>query len=147
VRGLVPLILTRGKETKINKEMIHTNSNPVVENVEHDYDVPEIRNQQGSAFMKGLEKYLRFSESKDVKAQAYEERRARTLQEKKEIAGVHGTRGIEGLGQLTGTIPAREFFRWQQELGNECWNDKHFSDSFFRDNPEYKVDNYVSGHI
>jgi hypothetical protein len=111
------------------------------------YDVPELHGKDGSAFMDNLERHLKFTESKYVKETAFEQRRLETLQEKQVIAGKHGTKGVEGLGQLTATIPAREFFRWRQDLGDDCWSDNHFRKSFFRDNPEFKVDNYQKSFI
>ena len=120
-----------------------------MEQIESDvstYDVPELRGKDGTAFMDGLERHLKYAESTHVKEQAYEQRRQETLMEKQIMTG-GGIKGIEGLGQLKSTIPAREFFRWRQAEGDDCWTDEHFRKSFFRDNPEYVVKDYQKSFI
>lgn len=45
-----------------------------------------------------------------------------------------GSAIIEGLGQKMGEIPARIWFRWQQEHPG-CWQNREFVREFFADNP------------
>ncbi len=104
------------------------------------YDVPEIRGKNGTAFMDGLEKYLRFSESPAVKEFQYKKREADAIMEKSVLD--NNNKGIDGIGQCTAVIPAREFFRWREDQGQEIWEDKHFTTSFLRDNPQFKVKGY-----
>lgn len=47
----------------------------------------------------------------------------------------------DGLGQRTGVVDARTFFRFQQEFPG-CWNDKGFRDEFLRDNPQCRAEGY-----
>ena len=108
-----------------------------------DYDVPELRGKNGSAFMDGLERHLKFTESKHVKEADYEIRKQDTLQEVGSYRQT-GIKGVEGLGQLKAEIPAREFFRWRQDEGDEIWDDKHFVNSFLRDNSEYDCSKYYT---
>ena len=83
----------------------------------------------GAQFMKNLEKHLRY----EVDLEKYEAKK-RELECGKE----NGEGGqVEGLGQLKGTIPAREYFRWHQDKQG-CWGDKQFTNEFFRDNPHLK---------
>jgi len=105
-----------------------------------DYDIPEIRGKNGSAFMDGLERWIRLSEHKDVKEYMFKQREADALMEKATFDNAN--KGINGLGQLKGVIPARDFFRCRQSFGDECWEDKHFVDSFYRDNSQFKVKGY-----
>jgi len=108
------------------------------------YDVPELRGMNGTAYMDGLERYFRFSESRDVKEFSFKKREADALMEKKVLDNQN--KGIDGLGQLKGVIPAREFFRWRQDQGDYIWEDKHFLNSFYRDNPQFKVKGYTNSH-
>ena len=84
--------------------------------------------------MKNLEKHLRY----EVDLEKYEAKK-REL----ECGKQNGEGGqVEGLGQLKGTIPAREYFRWlQSERG--CWGDKSFVNEFFRDNPSFKAKSFA----
>jgi len=87
----------------------------------------------GSQFMKNLEKHLRY----EVDLEKYEAKK-RELECGKE----NGEGGqVEGLGQLKGTIPAREYFRWHQDKQG-CWGDKAFTNEFFRDNPHLKAKSF-----
>jgi hypothetical protein len=87
----------------------------------------------GSQFMKNLEKHLRY----EVDLEKYEAKK-REIECGKE--NQHGGQ-VEGLGQLKGTIPAREYFRWHQ-YKQGCWGDKEFTDEFFRDNPSFKAKSF-----
>ena len=87
----------------------------------------------GSQFMKNLEKHLRY----EVDLEKYEAKK-REL----ECGKQNGEGGqVEGLGQLKGTIPAREYFRWHQDKQG-CWGDKAFTNEFFRDNPHLKAKSF-----
>ena len=48
-----------------------------------------------------------------------------------------GPLAIEGVGQKLGEIPARIFFRWQNQWP-DCWANKEFVTEFLRDNPQYR---------
>ena len=88
----------------------------------------------GSQFMKNLDKHLRY----EVDLEKYEAKK-RELECGKE----NGEGGqVEGLGQLKGTIPAREYFRWHQDKQG-CWGDKQFTNEFFRDNPHLKAKSFT----
>ena len=87
----------------------------------------------GTQFMKNLDKHLRY----EVDLEKYEAKK-RELECGKE----NGQGGqVEGLGQLKGTIPAREYFRWHQDKQG-CWGDKAFTNEFFRDNPHLKAKSF-----
>ena len=87
----------------------------------------------GSQFMKNLDKHLRY----EVDLEKYESKK-REL----ECGKQNGEGGqVEGLGQLKGTIPAREYFRWHQDKQG-CWGDKAFTNEFFRDNPHLKAKSF-----
>lgn len=81
--------------------------------------------KNGSQFMKNLERHLRY----EVDLEKYEHK-------KREIeCGKENEQGgmMEGVGQLKATIPARDYFRWQQYKPG-CWSDKQFVDEYLRDN-------------
>jgi len=87
----------------------------------------------GSQFMKNLEKHLRY----EVDLEKYEAKKREI-----ECGKENGEGGqVEGLGQLKGTIPAREYFRWLQ-YKQGCWGDKAFTNEFFRDNPHLKAKSF-----
>ena len=48
-------------------------------------------------------------------------------------------RHVDGLGQLTARIPVDSYHYWGQRLGYSCWKDDDFVESYFRDNPECRV--------
>ena len=82
--------------------------------------------KNGSQFMKNLERHLRY----EVDLEKFEHK-------KREIeCGKENQQGgmLEGVGQLKATIPARDYFRWQQYKPG-CWSDKQFVDEYLRDNP------------
>jgi hypothetical protein len=84
----------------------------------------------GSQFMKNLEKHLRY----EVDLEKYEAK-------KREIeVGQENQQGnqVDGLGQLKASIPAREYFRWEQ-FKPGCWGDKQFVNEMLRDNPAFKA--------
>ena len=86
----------------------------------------------GSKFMENLDRYLRYEVDLEKHEASMREQMAR--KENSEM----GSAQTDGLGQLKGTIPAREYFRWHQsERG--CWGDKSFVKEFFRDNPSFKA--------
>ena len=67
--------------------------------------------------MDNLERHLRY----EVDLEKYEAK-------KREIeCGKENEQGgmMEGVGQLKATIPARDYFRWQQYKPG-CWGDKQF---------------------
>ena len=87
--------------------------------------------------MKNLEKHLRY----EVDLEKYEAKKKREIECGKE----NGEGGqVEGLGQLKGTIPAREYFRWHQDKQG-CWGGgiKAFTNEFFRDNPHLKAKSFT----
>ena len=87
----------------------------------------------GSQFMKNLEKHLRY----EVDLEKYEAKKREI-----ECGKENGEGGqVEGLGQLKGTIPAREYFRWHQDKQG-CWGDKAFTNEYFRDNPHLKAKSF-----
>ena len=66
--------------------------------------------------------------------------------EKKRLGTFHKNaeaKPIEGIGQLTASIPPSAFHYWGSRLGYECWEDKQFVKEFIRDNPEVAVRNRV----
>lgn len=50
-----------------------------------------------------------------------------------------GNRTINGLGKPIAHIPARDFFRMQQDFGQECMQDRQFVKELLRDNPSYRA--------
>ena len=54
-----------------------------------------------------------------------------------------GAVAIEGIGQKLGEIPARTYFRWLQQEGAECWQNREFVHEWFRDNPRLKSDGWT----
>ena len=87
----------------------------------------------GTTFMKNLERHLRY----EVDLEKYESK-------KREIeCGKENQQGgmMEGVGQLKATIPAREYFRWEQ-FKPGCWQDKQFVKEFLRDNPALKTKSF-----
>ena len=87
----------------------------------------------GSQFMKNLEKHLRY----EVDLEMYEAKK-REIEVGRE--NQHGGQ-VEGLGQLKGTIPAREYFRGDA-YKKGCWGDKAFVNEFLRDNPSFKAKSF-----
>lgn len=55
-----------------------------------------------------------------------------------------GAHKVDGLGQMMGKIPVREFYRWHQSHPG-CWQDDGFVREFFRDNPKLRAQGY-EGH-
>jgi hypothetical protein len=87
----------------------------------------------GSQFMKNLDRHLRY----EVDLEKYESKKREI-----ECAQENAEGGqLEGLGQLKGTIPAREYFRWHQDKQG-CWGDKAFTNEFFRDNAHLKAKSF-----
>jgi len=97
-----------------------------------DIFLPKWKDGNGSQFMKNLDRYLRYEVDLEQHEASMREQMAR-----KENAEM-GSAKADGLGQLKGTIPAREYFRWQQSHPG-CWGDKSFVKEFFRDNPSFKA--------
>ena len=90
----------------------------------------------GTKYMQNLDRYLRYEV--DLEKHEASMREAMARKENQEM----GVAKIDGLGQLKGTIPARESFRWlQSERG--CWGDKSFVNEFFRDNPSFKAKSFT----
>lgn len=54
------------------------------------------------------------------------------------LAAEGSLRTVQGLGQKIGTIPARVFYRWQQEHPG-CWEDDAFVQEFFKDNEKLRA--------
>ena len=48
-------------------------------------------------------------------------------------------RTVDGLGQRTGVIPARVYFRWIHQEGVDFWRDPKNRERFFRENPECRA--------
>ena len=97
--------------------------------------IPKWKKDQGngSSFMKNLERHLRY----EVCLEKYEaKKREIECGKENEIGGM-----MEGVGQLKATIPAREYFRWQQ-FKPGCWGDKSFVKEFLRDNPALKTKSF-----
>ena len=95
--------------------------------------IPKWKEGNGSTFMKNLERHLRY----EVDLEKYEAK-------KREIeCGKENEQGgmMDGVGQLKATIPAREYFRWQQ-FKPGCWQDKQFVKEFLRDNPALKTKSF-----
>ena len=87
----------------------------------------------GSQFMKILDRHLRY----EVDLEKYEAKKREI-----ECAQENAEGGqVEGLGQLKGTIPAREYFRWHADKRG-CWGDKQFTNEFFRDNAHLKAKSF-----
>ena len=86
----------------------------------------------GSKFMKNLDRYLRYEV--DMEHHEAAMREAMVRKENNEMGVAKG----DGIGQLKGTIPAREYFRWHQSHRG-CWGDKSFIKEFFRDNPSFRA--------
>jgi hypothetical protein len=55
-----------------------------------------------------------------------------------------GSVSINGIGQKIGSIDARTFFRWEQQLPG-CWRNDEFRKEFLRDNPNARAPGYT-GH-
>ena len=89
----------------------------------------------GSKFMKNLDRYLRYEV--DMEQHEAAMREAMVRKENNEM----GVAKADGIGQLKGTIPAREYFRWHQSHRG-CWGDKSFTDEFFRDNPSFRAKSF-----
>jgi len=97
-----------------------------------DVFIPKWKAGNGSAFMKNLEKYLKYEV--DLEKHEVAMRNALARKENREM----GSARVDGLGQLKATIPARDYFRWhQQERG--CWGDRQFIKEWVRDNPDHKA--------
>ena len=97
-----------------------------------DVFIPQFKEGNGSAFMKNLERYLKYEV--DLEKSEAAMRAALARKENREM----GSARSDGLGQLKATIPARDYFRWHQaERG--CWGDKQFIKEWVRDNPDHKA--------
>ena len=94
--------------------------------------LPKWKNGNGSQFMRNLDRYLRYEVDKEKSELAMREAQCRKVNRDM------GSAKMEGVGQLKGTIPARDFFRWQQ-FKPGCWGDKSFVKEYFRDNPSFKA--------
>lgn len=90
--------------------------------------LPEASNQ---SWLDGFEKELRLGWELE-KAQY----KARQMAARKDVG--ERIRNIDGLGQLTGVIDARTYFRWQQE-DEHFWEDDGNYKRFLRDNPECRA--------
>ena len=97
-----------------------------------DVFIPEWEHGNGSAFMKNLERYLKYEV--DLEKHEAAVRNEMVRKENREI----GSAKVDGLGQLKATIPAREYFRWHQaERG--CWSDRQFVKEWVRDNESHRA--------
>ena len=95
-----------------------------------DVFIPKWKAGNGSAFMKNLERYLKYEVDLEQHEAAMRDAMAR--KENREM----GSARVDGLGQLKATIPAREYFRWhQQERG--CGGDRQFIKEWVSDNPDH----------
>ena len=93
--------------------------------------IPKWKEGNGSSFMKGLERHIRHE--LDMEKFEFSKRAQQANQEVRNM----GSAKSDGLGQLQAVVPAREWFRWQQEHPG-CWQDKQFVREFKRDNPELR---------
>ena len=98
-----------------------------------DVFLPKWREGNGSAFMEGLERHLR----QEVDLERFHARK-RAIEANQEVREM-GSAKADGLGQLKGVIPAREYFRWHRSHPG-CWGDKEFTREFYRDNPEMRAE-------
>ena len=96
-----------------------------------DVFLPKWKEGNGSAFMEGLERHLRFEA--DLERVESAQRAAAANAEVRDM----GSAKMDGLGQLKAVIPAREYFRWHQSHEG-CWGDKGFIREYVRDNPEFR---------
>ena len=97
-----------------------------------DVFIPQFKEGNGSAFMKNLERYLKYEV--DLEKHEAAVRNEMVRKENREI----GSAKVDGLGQLKATIPAREYFRWHQaERG--CWSDRQFVKEWVRDNASHRA--------
>ena len=48
-------------------------------------------------------------------------------------------RRVDGLGEMTASIPEASYHYWGNRLGYDCWADKQFKKEYLRDNPEARV--------
>ena len=97
-----------------------------------DVFIPQFKEGNGSAFMKNLERYLKYEV--DLEKHEAAVRNEMVRKENREI----GSAKVDGLGQLKATIPAREYFRWHQaERG--CWSDRQFVKEWVRDNESHRA--------
>ena len=97
-----------------------------------DVFIPQFKEGNGSAFMKNLERYLKYEV--DLEKHEAAVRNEMVRKENREI----GSAKLDGLGQLKATIPAREYFRWHQaERG--CWSDRQFVKEWVRDNESHRA--------
>ena len=97
-----------------------------------DVFIPQFKEGNGSAFMKNLERYLKYEV--DLEKHEAAVRNEMVRKENREI----GSAKVDGLGQLKATIPAREYFRWHQaERG--CWSDRQFVNEWVRDNESHRA--------
>ena len=46
---------------------------------------------------------------------------------------------VDGMGEMTASIPQAAYHYWGRRLGYECWADKQFKKEYLRDNPEARV--------
>ena len=92
-----------------------------------DVFIPQFKEGNGSAFMKNLERYLKYEV--DLEKHEAAVRNEMVRKENREI----GSAKVDGLGQLKATIPAREYFRWHQ-AERVCWSDRQFVKEWVRDN-------------
>jgi hypothetical protein len=46
---------------------------------------------------------------------------------------------VDGLGEMTASIPTASYHYWGNRLGYECWGDPQFKKEYLRDNPEARV--------
>ena len=95
--------------------------------------LPNWKNGNGSQFMKNLDRYLRYEVDLEKHQEAMHEQICR--KENREM----GVAKMDGLGQLKGTVPARDYFRWHQ-YRRGCWGDKQFINEYFRDNPAFRAE-------
>jgi len=49
---------------------------------------------------------------------------------------------VDGLGEMTASIPNAAYHYWGKRLGYECWSDKQFKKEYLRDNPEARVETH-----
>ena len=104
--------------------------------MELDLVTPEFAEKPAS-WQNAYERVLREGLGKDWLLNEKEHQRKEmiriALEEKAEVR-----KTVEGIGQLTGRIPARMYFRWLKE-DPHFWDDPKNKEKFFKDNPELRA--------
>lgn len=76
----------------------------------------------------GFKRYLEYEKREVV----------RMLKENARDESAETRKTVEGLGQMTATIPLYEYLMWEK-MHPGCWKDKEFRREYYRDNPEVRA--------